>query len=161
MEKGGVFHNCTDGEMGFSKMAESVISFIENSEEARCRVIIGADSSTKKGEIDYVVAVIVHRVGEGARYWWRREVERGKIHLATRIHNEAAKALELANSLLPTLRGNGVSEMDIEVHVDIGSIGETRMLIREVTGMIRGSGFNCKIKPDAFGASSVADKHSK
>jgi len=28
-------------------------------------------------------------------------------------------------------------------------------------GYARGNGFECKIKPQAFAASSVADKHSK
>jgi len=33
-------------------------------------------------------------------------------------------------------------------------------MISEVTGMVRGSGFEVKIKPDAYGASKVADRHA-
>ena len=33
--------------------------------------------------------------------------------------------------------------------------------VREVVGMVSGSGFAAVIKPDAYGATKVADKHSK
>jgi predicted RNase H-related nuclease YkuK (DUF458 family) len=33
-------------------------------------------------------------------------------------------------------------------------------MIREVTGLIRGNGFEPKIKPEAFAASTVADRYS-
>ena len=55
-------------------------------------------------------------------------------------------------------------EIDIELHLDVsGSEKNTKtskfsdMLI----GMARGNGFDCKIKPLAFAASTIADKHSK
>jgi predicted RNase H-related nuclease YkuK (DUF458 family) len=56
---------------------------------------------------------------------------------------------------------SGFAEMPVEVHIDVGAQGETRDLIKEVVGMVVGSGFQAKIKPDAYGASSVADKHTK
>ena len=55
---------------------------------------------------------------------------------------------------------NGISKYDIQIHVDIGKKGETRGLITEVVGMIRGNGYDVKIKPDSFGASKVADRHT-
>jgi len=30
-----------------------------------------------------------------------------------------------------------------------------------LVGYAKGSGFECKVKPDAFAASTIADKHSK
>jgi len=33
-------------------------------------------------------------------------------------------------------------------------------MIKEVVGMVRGSGYNAKTKPDAYGASAVADRHT-
>ena len=33
-------------------------------------------------------------------------------------------------------------------------------MLNEVVGMIRGSGFKVKIKPEAYGAQSVADRHT-
>jgi predicted RNase H-related nuclease YkuK (DUF458 family) len=47
------------------------------------------------------------------------------------------------------------------VHADVGVEGETRGLIREVVGMIVGSGFTPHVKPESFGASTVADRYTK
>jgi predicted RNase H-related nuclease YkuK (DUF458 family) len=55
----------------------------------------------------------------------------------------------------------GPSDVELEIHLDIGPDGETRDLIREIVGMVMGSGFNAKIKPDAYAASSVADRYTK
>jgi len=33
-------------------------------------------------------------------------------------------------------------------------------MIREVVGMVNGNGFYARTKPDAYGATSVADKHT-
>ena len=50
---------------------------------------------------------------------------------------------------------------NLEIHTDIGQVGETREMIKEIVGMVRGNGFEVKIKPEAFGASSVADYYLK
>jgi predicted RNase H-related nuclease YkuK (DUF458 family) len=34
-------------------------------------------------------------------------------------------------------------------------------MVREIIGMVMGSGFDAKIKPNSYGASKVADKHTK
>ena len=45
------------------------------------------------------------------------------------------------------------------IHADVGENGGTREMIKEVVGLIRGNGFEPKIKPDSFVASGVADKY--
>ena len=46
------------------------------------------------------------------------------------------------------------------IHADIGENGATKDMIKEVTGLIRGNGFEPKIKPESFVASTVADRFS-
>jgi len=46
------------------------------------------------------------------------------------------------------------------IHADVGENGATKDMIKEVTGLIRGNGFEPKIKPDACVASSVADRYT-
>jgi predicted RNase H-related nuclease YkuK (DUF458 family) len=46
------------------------------------------------------------------------------------------------------------------IHADIGENGATKDMIREVMGLIRGNGFEPKIKPESFAASTVADRYS-
>ena len=51
--------------------------------------------------------------------------------------------------------------MPVEIHLDVGENGKTKELIRDIVGMITGTGFAARIKPDSFGASKVADKHTR
>jgi len=46
------------------------------------------------------------------------------------------------------------------IHADVGENGLTKDMIKEVIGLIRGNGFEAKIKPEAFAASVVADRFS-
>ena len=52
----------------------------------------------------------------------------------------------------------------IELHLDISPAHKnngTSNISDMLTGYARASGFECKIKPDAWASQSVADKHSK
>jgi predicted RNase H-related nuclease YkuK (DUF458 family) len=59
------------------------------------------------------------------------------------------------------LSSNGWENLDIEIHLDVGEQGKTKEIVREVVGMVTGSGFDARIKPESYGASSVADKYTK
>ena len=71
------------------------------------------------------------------------------------------QSLELASQLAHKLSENGHSDLNIEIHLDVGENGRTKELIRDIIGMITGTGFEARIKPDAYGASKVADKHTR
>lgn len=51
-------------------------------------------------------------------------------------------------------------DYNLEIHVDVGQHGKTKEIIDEVVGMIIGSGFEVRTKPDSYGASTVADKYA-
>ena len=76
------------------------------------------------------------------------------------MYREALMSLEVSEGFVELLRSNGISRFNIQIHIDIGKNGQTRDLIQEITGMIRSSGYDVKIKPDSFGASKVADRHT-
>jgi len=69
-------------------------------------------------------------------------------------------SLETSENFVHFFKTNGISKYNIQIHVDIGHNGETRVMINEVVGMIRGSGYEVKIKPYSYGASKVADKYT-
>lgn len=124
-------------------------------------IIVGSDSEkAEKDFYDFVSAIIIHHVGYGGIYFWRREVVKKKMSLKERIYQEAIMSLIASENLFSFVKKNGICKYDIQIHVDIGHKGETRVLINEVVGMIRGNGYDVKIKPDSFGASKVADRHT-
>ena len=153
------FHSLTHGEMEFSEMVERVMRFVADEPERRYKIIVGSDSQPGQ-VVDFVSAVVVHRVGLGGIYFWTRHNGAKTYTLRERMYQEALDSLELAQHLLETFKDNGMLECDLEIHVDIGTKGPTREMIAEIVGMIRGNGFTVRTKPDSYGASTVADRHT-
>ena len=69
-------------------------------------------------------------------------------------------SFELAQRVLEALASFSLLQFNLEIHVDIGENGRTKEMIDEVVGMIIGSGLAVRIKPQAYAASSVADKYT-
>jgi len=155
-----IFNSPTYGSLSLFEVKERILSFMAQNPQALYRVIIGTDSQTKNGGVDFVTALVVHRVGYGGIYFWQRKIVKKKYVLRDRIYQEAGLSLSLADDFLKQIKGNGISKYDVEIHVDIGRIGETREMINEIVGMIRGSGYEVAIKPDSYGASKVADRYT-
>jgi predicted RNase H-related nuclease YkuK (DUF458 family) len=76
------------------------------------------------------------------------------------IFGQALFSLKLAEQLIERLKELNVSDFNLTIHVDVGPNGETKKIMQEIVGMIKGNGFAVKTKPDSYGASSVADRHT-
>lgn len=155
------FQSPTFGEIDDKELKHRIEKFMKEKKEARYRIIVGSDSQkVKKDVYDFVVAIIVHRVGSGGIYFWQRRLIAEKISLKERMYQEAIFSLESAEKIFELLKENGISKYNIEIHVDIGRQGQTREMISEIIGMVRANGYEVKIKPESFGASKVADRHT-
>lgn len=155
------FVSPTRGVMSFDRMFDDIVAFIRDDPEADYRLIVGTDSQEGSEETTFVTAVIIHREGKGARYYYHRLRDPRTLGLRQRIFYEASMSLGVAGQLAERLARNGVDSLNVEIHLDIGPRGDTRELIRELVGMISGNGFDAKIKPESYGATKVADKHTK
>lgn len=154
------FYSPTLGELGLPAVVGRIGEYMEAESDYKYRLIIGTDSAGRNHSgVDFVTALVIHRLGGGAIYFWKKK--HAEVHsLRERIYHEAVLSLEFAQELLDILHGEEFLAYDFEIHVDIGKEGETKEMIAEVVGMIRGSGFNVKTKPESYGASSVADRHT-
>jgi predicted RNase H-related nuclease YkuK (DUF458 family) len=163
--KDGLFLSPTKGKLTLSQAISEIAEFIDEMPEKFYRVVIGSDSQARRvngvSETDFVTALIVHREGNGARYFWRKErVEKVPV-LREKIYTETSMSLAAAQEIVPLLReAISPAKYDFEIHIDVGPMGPTREMINEVVGMVQGNGFKAKTKPDSWGASSVADKHT-
>lgn len=157
---GEIFHSPTLGPLGFEEVVDELVAMMRAAPYAAYELIIGTDSQTHQGMADYVSAIVIHRLGKGGRYFWQRRRERAPRTLRERIWREAWLSYELARRLVEALQRREVLEFHLEIHVDVGRAGRTRELVEEVVGMIRGSGFEVRTKPEAYAASTVADKHT-
>ena len=161
------FTNPTRGELLFAEVLEEIVRFMRDEPRSRYRVMIGSDSNGY-GELDLVSVMAVHRVGNGGRYFWYRQSRENIKTLRQKIYAEVGASLELASLFLPAFRdqlrtaeARAEWPFDFEIHVDVGTKGETRDLIREVTGMVTAYGYNVLVKPESAAATTLADKHVK
>ncbi|HOV79122.1 MAG TPA: ribonuclease H-like YkuK family protein [Bacillota bacterium] len=154
------FISPSKGRMGFGEMMSDIIRYIKGLPTSSYKIIIGTDSQVRS-ETCFITAIIVHRLGKGARYYYRKKVQRKIRSLRQKIFYETALSLEIGGMVHKYFADIGYDDLNVEIHIDVGVYGETKDLIREVVGMVTGSGFRAKIKPEAYGASSVADKHTK
>ena len=146
--------------MTVDEVVRAIVDFMKIMPTRHYKVTIGTDSELLAGKkADFVTAIVVHRVGNGGRYFWRR-FELGKFHnLRDRIIKEVLISLEVAEKVLTELKKFPLPEFDFEIHADIGENGPTKAMIQEVVAMIRASNFQAKTKPESYAASNVADRH--
>jgi predicted RNase H-related nuclease YkuK (DUF458 family) len=156
----GWFVSPTRGRRSLEGMYRDLVDFMNEDPTASYTLIVGSDSQLRH-ELVFVTAVVCHRHGKGARYYYQRVRHRPMASLRQRIFFETSLSLDVAGSLSRLFAERGPSDVSLEIHIDIGPDGDTRDLIREIVGMVMGSGFRAKIKPDAYAASSVADRYTK
>lgn len=156
------FHSQTLGVLSFDAVITEIVKFVQREPGRFYKIIIGTDSEASS-PVSLVTAVTIWRVGNGAIHFWTKSEERKFATMRDRVWQEAINSITLAQEIrsrLQTVLGDEFFWDGNEVHVDIGENGPTRDLIDSVVGMIRGYKFEPVIKPLAFGASIVADRHT-
>lgn len=158
MPKLDLFQTPKGLELNLNQVVAQIFNYLKEAPEENYTIIIGTDSTNHEGT-DFVTAIVVYRHGHGGRFFWRRIKDKNHYSLKHRIYQEANYSLEIARNLISHFTENHFNNFNFEIHVDIGPNGPTRELISEISGLIRGSGFMIKTKPDSYGASSVADRY--
>jgi len=169
MEKflAGYFYNPTRGNLKIDRVIEEILDYISKKPEKFYDIIIGCDSSSGE-EPHFPVAVVVLRVGEGGRFFLKKigYQNRKFYNWKQRVLEEVLLSCQLALFLkenfdekIKSLSGN-LNYQFRYIHADIGENGATKDMIKEVIGLIRGNGFEPKIKPEAYVASTVADRYT-
>ncbi len=164
-----LFQSITHGELTTSDVIYLIKAFLEEEPTSKYSLVIGTDSHEKNNSVNgnhnisLVTAILVHRRGYGGKYFWKRK-EVLNIHtLREKIYAETFESLSFATNFVPQLKKslNGESPAyNLEIHIDVGEHGDTRDMIKEVVGIVAGSGFVARTKPNAYAASSVADRHT-
>jgi predicted RNase H-related nuclease YkuK (DUF458 family) len=170
MEKilNGKFYNPTKGSLSLSEVIQELLEYILEKPEKEYEIIVGCDSSSSL-EPNFPLAVVVLRNKEGGRFFLKRIAYEGRkfYNWKTRILEEVFLSCKLALYLrenfekkIQTLQRRDLKYYLRYIHADVGENGKTKDMIREVIGLIRGNGFEARIKPESFAASNVADRFS-
>ena len=158
-----MFHSPSYGEIDLTTVLVHINTYLRSAPNESHKIIIGSDSSPAvAGRAEFVTALVVHRVGRGGIYFWQKHTSDKMTILRDRMYREALYSLELAHILVKEkVFGFGDTSTNwLEIHVDIGENGPTRPMIKEIVGMVTGSGFTVKTKPASYAASKVADRYT-
>ena len=162
----GYFYNPTKGNLTAEQVMSEILAYMNEKPEKFYDVVVGCDSSS--GQEPYFPAVIVVlRKGEGGRFFLKKisYSNRKFYNWKERILEEVLLSCQLAlylkeNFAQRTDIANNLNHQFLYIHADVSENGATRDMVKEVTGLIRGNGFEPKIKPESYAASVVADRYT-
>lgn len=139
---------------------EEVKDYIQNSSK-ESSIYIGCDSKRfgrkDKRFVAYACVILIHLdTKHGAKMFKFERVERDFGSLRQRMINEAVFACEIGYAVREI-----AGDRTFEIHLDINpdKRHKSSVAIKEATGMVLGMfGENPKVKPEAFAASTAADR---
>lgn len=172
LDENTVFRSLGKGDITFKEVFEEIVRYIKADTDSSYKISIGTDSQVGSSTL-FVTCIHVHRVGKGAiGYLHKSQLARPIKNLREKIYMETCISLQLAYLFDEqkidliykalgkdhTLSSKGIT---FEFHIDVGTKGETKTLINEMVGMVKGLNFIPKIKPDSYCASCFADRYTK
>lgn len=153
-----IFNSPTKGKISILGVVDEIITFLREDPKRDYKIIIGTDSPSG-ASVDFVTAIVIHRVGQGGRYFWKRWPSMVIHTLRDKIYKEVDYSLQSAVLLIEQLSRHQL-HYSFEIHIDVGERGATKDMIKEVVGVVRANGFEPKIKPESYAASKVADRYT-
>ena len=164
----GNFYNPTKGNLKIEGVMEELKNYIFEKPEKFYDIIVGCDSSSGQ-EPHFPLAVVILRTGEGGRFFLKkiaykdRKFFNWKQRILEEVFLSCQLALYLRENFAEKFKKYNLEKSPYQlryIHADVGENGKTKNMIKEVVGLIRGNGFEAKIKPESFAASNVADRYS-
>ena len=158
--------------MEFSLVIKEIFEYISVEPGFFYDIVVGCDSPSSDKPF-FPIAIVVLRKGQGGRFFLKKmhypdnylKRFRGvSTNWKQRILQEVYLSCELALTLRETLEKEfgaarkGFNYQFAYIHADVWEHGKTKEMVKEVTGLIKGHGFEPMIKPLSFAASVVADR---
>ncbi len=138
-----------------------IINKIKNHHKSGGQVFVGTDSFINMGSCTFTTSIVLlyAKNQKGGLYFYKKEKYNKPTRFFTRIMREVEKSVNIALEITEFC-----PSVNLEIHVDVSpeeKNEKTSRMAKMLKGYATGSGFKCKIKPEAFAATTVADKHTK
>jgi len=136
----------------------------------KIKICVGTDSQKRGKGYKYAIAIIFEMKqpmgiiggkmtykGLGAKVISGTFIEKYKPTLQERMLKEVQLSIDVGYNILPLIE---LYDIDMEIHADVNPnpMAGSHVALKQAMGFIEGMGFNCKVKPEAYAASSGADK---
>jgi len=165
------FYSPSKGNLAFKEVIKEIFSYISEKPEFFYDIVVGCDSPSSDKPF-FPIAIVILRKGAGGRFFLKKmhypdSYLKRFVHVPTnwkqRILQEVYLSCELALSLREALEKELPGSLNYQfqhIHADVGEMGKTKEMVKEVVGLIRSNGFEPVIKPRSFAASVVADRYT-
>lgn len=163
----GYFFSPSKGNLTLNQVVGEIFGYMKEKPEFQYEIVVGTDSPSSDKPF-FPIAVVVLRTGAGGRFFLKKMHYDEKFlkrftNWKNRILQEVYLSCELALSLRELLEKEnklGLKYLFEYIHADVGEVGKTKEMVREVVGLIKSNGFEPKIKPFSFAATVVADRYT-
>lgn len=161
------------------KLCENIEALLKtNVSKSNIKIVTACDSQRRKNSVIYVTVIIVLNIHHGGFGFYLKEIENYNQLFATatkqetrreiikslinkRLWNETSKAIQCALSVNSILNKYGLKVTEIHADINKNKKYKSAELYKAITGYIDACGFIPKVKPDAWGASSIANEKTK
>lgn len=167
----GHFFSPSKGNLTLEQVIKEIFGYMQEAPEFQYEVVVGTDSPSTDKPF-FPIAIVVLRTGAGGRFFLKKmsypdsflkKFANVSNNWKMRILQEVYLSCELALSLRETLEQEnklGLKYQFEYIHADVGEIGKTKEMVKEVVGLIKSNGFEPRIKPQSFAATVVADRYT-
>jgi len=167
----GHFFSPSKGNLTLEEVIKEIFSYMQELPEYKYEVIVGCDSPSSDKPF-FPIAIVVLRTGAGGRFFLKKmhypdnylkRFSNVTTNWKMRILQEVYLSCELALSLKEVLEKEnkfGLKYIFEYIHADVGELGKTKEMVKEVIGLIKSNGFEPRIKPMSFAASNIADRYT-
>ena len=167
----GHFFSPSKGNLELEQVIAEIFGYMQEMPEYKYEVVVGCDSPSSDKPF-FPIAIVILRTGAGGRFFLKKmsypdsalkRFANVPTNWKMRILQEVYLSCELALSLRETLEKEnklGLKYQFEYIHADVGELGKTKEMVKEVAGLIVSNGFTPRIKPQSFAASNIADRYT-
>ncbi len=163
-----MFKSNTYGNLELEEIPSKICDYMQKMKhyDVPLQIVVGTDSQNfDKTKIVSVIAVTCE--GHGGIFFYEVEKIRRISDVRMKLTEETTRSLDIMTRLVEIIEKDEYKELrdnsTLAIHVDAGwsDKGKTKELIPMLVGWIKACGYDCKVKPESFASSSIADKLSK
>jgi predicted RNase H-related nuclease YkuK (DUF458 family) len=168
------FQNLQENGLSFEQVFERIVTFMKIHPNGNYRLMVGTDSQVHKSQTVFITGIVIQNKGNGVWACIRKVIIPRKM---TQLHERISLELSLTEEIVAMFTEERKSELiaivlphlyegatfTMEGHIDIGAgkRNKTREFVKEMVSRMESMGIEPKIKPNAFVASSYANRYTK
>ena len=120
-QNNSAFFNILGNSLDLEEVVLNIQNFVKLAPERNYKIIVGTDSAAKN-EVNFITAITIWRIGNGAIHFWTRSEKTKCGSLRDRISKETIHSITLAQELRGGLKEKLGDEFfwDDQIHIDVG-----------------------------------------